>query len=116
VNAGHNPAVQIPDFALPGKTILGRLQADHIVAMDTIVRMEGFDLLTETQQIAVLNFPENFTGLSASANASKGALGFDQWSQHVTSGLSVNPLFKTQMTHLGNALEGRLQALINSYL
>jgi hypothetical protein len=116
VNLGHNAGVVIPDFALPGKTILGRLQADHIVPMDTIVRMEGFDLLTKPQQLAVLNFPENFAGLSASANASKGALSYGGWTMHVSSGLSVNPLFRTQMMHLGNALEGRLQALINSYL
>jgi len=116
VNLGHNATVAIPDFALPGKTILGRLQADHIVSMDTIVRMEGFDALTKTQQLQVLNFPENFIGLSASANASKGALSYAEWSMHISSGLSVNPLFQTQMTHLGGALEGRLQALINSLL
>ena len=68
-----NENVELPmdDYALPEKTITKRLEADHIVPMEKIVRMDGFDRLTEKQQLKILNNPENFTGLSRSANASK---------------------------------------------
>ena len=42
------------DPALPGKTITKPLQADHIVSMDKITRMEGFDKLTFEQQLEIL--------------------------------------------------------------
>ena len=65
------------DPALPGKTITKPLQADHIVSMDKITRMEGFDKLTFEQQLEILNNPENFVGLSVMLNGliiKKGAM------------------------------------------
>lgn len=35
------------DQALPGKTFIGSLEADHIVPMDRIVSVDGFGNLTE---------------------------------------------------------------------
>jgi hypothetical protein len=66
VNKGNK--IGAPDPALPGKTITGTLQADHIVPMDKITRMEGFEKLTPKQQIEVLNYEENFIGISEAAN------------------------------------------------
>jgi hypothetical protein len=103
------------DFAIPGKTIDGPLQADHIVSVDRINKMDGFKDLTETQQLTVLNYPDNFIGLSRSANASKGASSYADWLMHQKSGLMVNPLFTTEMTHLDTALSSRLQALTDSF-
>nr|WP_303740918.1 hypothetical protein [Bacillus wiedmannii] len=71
VNKGHNKKIETEDQALPGKTFIGSLEADHIVPMDRIVSVDGFGNLTEKQQLEVLNYPENFTGLSNSANTSK---------------------------------------------
>ncbi|MDD9149075.1 hypothetical protein OYT88_10980 [Sporolactobacillus sp. CQH2019] len=59
------------DPVLPGKIITKKLEPDHIVSMDKISRMEGFDRLTEKQQLEVLNNPKNFIGLSRTANGSK---------------------------------------------
>ena len=67
------------DPALPGKTITKPLQADHIVSMDKITRMEGFDKLTFEQQLEILNNPENFVGLSEAANTSKGNKSYAEW-------------------------------------
>lgn len=61
-----------PDPAIPGKYITDRLQADHIVSMKNIAKMENFDKLTKEQQLKVLNNEENFLGLSEAANKSKG--------------------------------------------
>jgi hypothetical protein len=52
-----------PDEALPGFTVTKRLEADHIVPMDRITQMEGFDKLTFEQQLSVLNNTDNFIGL-----------------------------------------------------
>ena len=60
-----------PDPAIPGKYITDRLQADHIVSMKNIAKMENFDKLTKEQQLKVLN-NEEFLGLSEAANKSKG--------------------------------------------
>lgn len=65
-----------PDDALPGFTVTKRLEADHIVSMDRITRMEGSDRLTKSQQVSVLNNTDNCIGLSRAANASKGAKTF----------------------------------------
>ncbi|WP_199884109.1 hypothetical protein [Anaerosinus massiliensis] len=72
----------IPDPALPGKIIKSRLEADHIVSMDKITRMEGFDKLTYEQQLKVLNNSENFTGLSKTANTSKGSKSYEEWTAY----------------------------------
>lgn len=44
----------IADPALPGKYITARLQADHIVSIKNIAKMENFDKLTKEQQLTVL--------------------------------------------------------------
>ena len=69
-----NDGVTLPmnDPVIPGNEITKRLEADHIVSMDRITRMDGFEKLTREQQLEVLNYEDNFVGLSKSANASKG--------------------------------------------
>lgn len=70
-----NDGITLPmnDPVIPGNEITKRLEADHIVSMDRITRMDGFEKLTIEQQLEVLNYEDNFVGLSKSANASKGA-------------------------------------------
>ncbi len=79
------------DPALPGKQITNKLHADHIVPMDKISRMEGFEKLTKQQQLEVLNNPDNFIGLSESANTSKGAKSFEEWTTYKKENIQVDP-------------------------
>lgn len=110
-----NEGIQLPmpDPVLPGLEITKRLHADHIVPMDRITRMEGFDTLTREQQLAVLNNPENFVGLSASANTSKGPKTFAEWTQHKSRGIDVDPDFRREMMEREQQLERRLQQQID---
>jgi hypothetical protein len=111
-----NRGKQFPhaDEALPGFEVTERLQADHIVSMDRITRMEGFDKLTKAQQLEVLNNPDNFIGLSRSANASKGAKTFEDWTQHVKSGTQIDANFRQRMIQMERSLEAALQAQIDA--
>jgi hypothetical protein len=111
VNAGH--VIGSPDVALPGKTVDGPLQADHIVAMDKIARLENFDRLTPTEMVNVLNHPDNFMGLSPSANASKGSKSYVEWTTYVKENLPVDPAFREMMMKRELELLSELQALIN---
>jgi hypothetical protein len=111
VNEGR--IAPFPDEALPGFTVTGRLEADHIVSMDRITRMEGFDKLTFDQQLSVLNNPDNFIGLSRSANASKGSKTFSEWTIHKKSGTPVNPAFRERMIQVEKNLEIQLQREID---
>jgi hypothetical protein len=86
-----------PDPALPGMTVTGTLHADHIVPMDTIARMDGFERLTTQQKLDILNDPRNFVGLSESANTSKGPKSFEEWTEHKASGTPVDPAFRAEM-------------------
>lgn len=114
VNEGK--VAPFPDEALPGFTVTRRLEADHIVSMDRITRMEGFDKLTVNQQLSVLNNPDNFIGLSRSANASKGAQTFAQWTTHKRSGTPVNPEFRERMMVVEQRLEITLQQQIDNFV
>ena len=100
VNKGHNKKIETEDQALPGKTFIGSLEADHIVPMDRIVSVDGFGNLTEKQQLEVLNNPENFTGLNKSANTSKQSKSYEE-STHYKKGtpdeIEVSPDFRSKM-------------------
>ncbi|WP_439443251.1 hypothetical protein ACSMFR_12685 [Listeria aquatica] len=63
-----------------------RFEADHIVSMKEITEMEGFNALSKTDQIEILNLKENFTGLGKRTNASKGAHSWADWKGHSVLG------------------------------
>ncbi len=46
-----NEDISLPmtDPAIPGKEVTSRLEADHIVSMDKIAKMEGFEKLTREE-------------------------------------------------------------------
>ena len=94
----------------------GRLEADHIVPMKTITDMPGFDQLSETDQLQVLNNPDNYVGLSKSANASKGAKSYADWTEHAKTGTQVDPTFRQDMMQKEQDLTVQLQNQINSLL
>jgi len=105
-----------PDEALPGFTVTKRLHADHIVSMDRITKMEGFDKLTRDQQLSVLNNPDNFIGLSTSANTSKGPKTFAEWAVHKKSGTPVDLTFRERMIKIEQDLEIGLQRQIDNFI
>ncbi|KLA30783.1 hypothetical protein [Bacillus cereus] len=118
VNKGHNKKIETEDQALPGKTFIGSLEADHIVSMDRIANMDGFGNLTEKQQLEVLNNPENFTGLSKSANTSKQSKSYEEWT-HYKKGtpdeIEVSPDFRSKMITREKQLERILQKQIDDF-
>ena len=113
-----NEGVQLPmdDPALPGLKITDNLQADHIVSMDEITRMDNFEKLTKNQQIAVLNNENNFIGLSEAANKSKGKLSYEDWTEYKKDGIKVDENFRTKMIKKSEELRKELQNQINNFL
>jgi len=58
------------------------LEADHIVPMYEIARIDGFQDLKERDQIEILNTRENFVGICKPCNASKQHLPWGVWRGH----------------------------------
>ena len=113
-----NEGVDLPmeDFALTGRQITSRLEADHIVSMKKIVCMEGFEKLSYQQQVSILNYEENFIGLSKVANTSKGAKSYEEWMLYKKGNIKVNPEFRQRMIRIEKELEGQIQSLIDDFL
>ncbi len=101
------------DFALPGLIIDGRLQADHIVSMKKIVKMDGFEELSYKQKLAILNLEVNFKGLSESANKSKGAMTYWEWELYKKLNIKVDSSFRNSMIIQEKILERYIQAQID---
>ncbi|MCI1696866.1 DUF4280 domain-containing protein [Aneurinibacillus aneurinilyticus] len=116
VNKGHDKKAVTEDPVLPGKTFKGSLEADHIVPMDKITKMDGFGKLTEEQKLEVLNNPENFIGLSKSANTSKGSKSYEEWTHYKKDKpgqIEVDPDFRNKMIKKERELERKLQQQID---
>jgi len=105
-----------PDPAIPGKYITDRLQADHIVSMKNIAKMENFDKLTKEQQLKVLNNEKNFLGLSEAANKSKGAKPYSDWTIYKKEKIEVDPKFREEMIKKEKELEMKLQKQIDDFV
>jgi len=103
--------------AIPGKIIeIGeRLEADHIVSMDRITKMEGFEKMTLKQKLDVLNYEENFIGLRKTANTSKGSKSYSEWTRYVKENIPISADFKSAMIAKKRELEVVLQNLIDSF-
>ena len=116
VNKDIKDLIGKPDLVLPGKVIEGTLQADHIVSMDKITRMKGFEKLTKAQQKQVLNNKKNFIGLSEAANKSKGSKSDSEWTECKKEGIQINPEFRKEMMCKENELEKVLQEQIDHFV
>ncbi|WP_239693990.1 hypothetical protein [Bacillus cereus] len=116
VNEGIEDKIGTPDPALPGKYITDRLQADHIVSMKNIAKMETFDKLTKEQQLKVLNNEENFLGLSEAANKSKGSKSYSDWTIYKKEKIEVDPKFREEMIKKEKELEMKLQKQIDDFV
>ncbi len=109
----NTPELPYDDPALPGQSVTGRLEADHIVPMKTITQMEGFDQLSEADQLRVLNSRDNFVGLSKTANTSKGSKSYADWTEYKKEGVSVDPAFRQRMMQREQESAVELQNYIN---
>ncbi|PZO67308.1 MAG: hypothetical protein DI498_02900 [Paracoccus denitrificans] len=98
-----------PDEWLPGQMRTGPYDADHIVPADRIRNMEGFGDLPRDQQLAILNDPTNYHGMSASANRSRGKKSFEDWLRHKRSGTPVNENLRQQMIQRERELTNKIQ-------
>ncbi|AUO14406.1 ribonuclease YeeF family protein [Priestia megaterium] len=114
VNEGVD--LPMPDPALPGLEITKRLEADHIVPMKNIARMEGFEKLTYEQQVALLNYRDNFIGLSKIANTSKGSKTYEEWVIYKKRNIEVDPTFRKKMMGIEKELQVKIQGLIDGFL
>jgi hypothetical protein len=115
VNKNIDDIIGTEDFALPGKIIDKKLHADHIVSLEKIARLEGFETLTYTQQKEIANFVENFIGLSEAANTSKGSKSFADWYIYKKENIPVNPVFREKMILKEKELEIEIQKMIDEF-
>lgn len=106
------PENPVDDPWLPGHVRTSTIQADHIVPAARIRRMDGFADLTHEHQLEVLNFQDNFHGLSSSANASRGDLSFRDWEMYHKGNIPVNPQLRQAMIAEEERLEGVIQGMI----
>ncbi len=108
------PKPPYDDPALPKLKVTGNLEADHIVPMKTITEMNGFDKLSEADQVKVLNYENNFVGLSKTANTSKGAQSFSDWTEYKKLDMQVDPTFRQTMIQKEQDMTVELQKYIDS--
>ena len=99
-----------------GEVITGTLEADHIVSMKRICSIEGFQDLSEAQQLKILNDPKNFFPLTKSANASKGSKSYREWTMHKSKGIKVNEQFRQQMIQKEEWLEKYFLGVVENML
>nr|WP_255299598.1 hypothetical protein [Bacillus wiedmannii] len=88
------------------------------MSIDRITNMDGFGNLTEKQQLEVLNNPENFTGLSKSANTSKQSKSYEEWTLYkkgTPDEIEVSPDFRSKMITREKQLERILQKQIDDF-
>ena len=108
------------DRVLPGKIgDIDVLEADHIVPMNSITQMEGFEKLTFEQQLEVLNYEENFVGLSKSANTSKQSKSYSEWTHYkkgTSEEIEVDKTFRNEMIQKEKILEKKLQKMIDDFV
>ena len=115
VNKNIDDIIGTEDFALPGKIIDKKLHADHIVSLERMARMEGFETLTYNQQKEIADFVENFIGLSEAANTSKGSKSFADWYIYKKENIPVNPEFREKMILKEKELEIKIQEMIDEF-
>ena len=112
VNRNIDDLIGTPDPAL-GLIITKRLEADHIVSMDLITTMDGFERLTYEERITVLTNTDNFMGLTKVANTSKAEKKYAEWLLYKKGNIEVDPEFRKEMSIIENEVARRLQKQID---
>jgi hypothetical protein len=90
----------------------GTLDVDHVLSLNEIVRMNGFEKLRPDRQLEVVNDLKILRAVDSSANASRGARSWSQWEQ---AAIHYDPAGIARMRALEDELRiyvaGRIQAL-----
>ena len=114
VNENINDLIGTRDRAL-NQIIEKKLEADHIVSMKNITRMDGFNNLTFEQKLQVLNNQDNFIGLTKTANTSKGSKTYEEWTLYKKGNIPVNSEFRQEMMKLEQEMAKKLQYQIDLF-
>lgn len=112
----RDPALKAPKGGDPIYSRVEQIQTEHIVPFDDIIRMDGFDKLSEVHRLQVVREAENLMPLSQPANASRQATHYSDWTQVVSgrhAGATVPALYRHQMASLQNVLQDRMQFIID---
>lgn len=91
----------------------GSLQVDHVVPLNEIVRMNGFDKLRPERQLEVVNDLRNLRAIDSAANSSRGDRSWSLWGQssiyYDTAGVARMRVLEDELRPY---LVGRIQALL----
>lgn len=83
--------------------------------MDRISKMDGFEKLTYEQQKDILNYRDNFIGLTETANKSKGSKTYEEWTIYIKEGIRIDESFRKKMIEKEKQLENIIQKMIDEY-
>lgn len=92
------------------------MQLPGTIKFQNAPKKEGFDKLSFKDQLEILNYRDNFIGLSESANKSKGSKSYKDWQYYkkdTSEEIEVCPEFREKMIDRENQLTKDLQNLIN---
>ncbi len=93
--------------------IEGTPNADHIVSMHEITKMEGFSRLHPKDQVEILRMDENFMALDGRVNSSKNDASFKDWPGFVHPDFGEIPKQKRDhFIDLENSLRAKIEAKI----
>jgi hypothetical protein len=91
----------------------GSLAVDHVVPLNEIVRMPGFDKLRPERQLAIVNDVKNLRAIDALANSSRGDRSWHAWAQ---AAIYYDAPAIARMRALEDSLWGYLQLRISTLL
>ena len=104
-----------PDPAFPGQLVKGA-HLDHVVPARTIRDMQGFAMLDDSAQAAVLNTPENLEYVSDAVNLARGDKSYEAWAGENQQGLSIDPVWLDVMVAKENTLRKLIADRIDALL
>jgi hypothetical protein len=91
----------------------GALHVDHVVPLNDIVRMNGFDKLRPERQLEIVNDVKNLRAIDSLANASRGDRSWWSWAQaQIYYDFAQIAKMRALEDELRVYLEGRIRALL----
>lgn len=91
----------------------GALHVDHVVPLNDIVRMNGFDKLRPERQLEIVNDVKNLRAIDSLANASRGDRSWWNWAQAQLYYDSAQiAKMRALEDNLRSYIEGRIRALL----
>ncbi len=120
VNNPANPQVKIdPVSKQPIDPVYGKpvpqLSPDHVVPLNEIVQMPGFNKLTYEQQLEVVNLKENIMGIDPRVNSAKQDTPWSQFRGHSELG-SIDPKIRVQLIQAEKDARAALEKAIKARL